>query len=143
MREIYGRKTLSIQPFCKLAICTNKIPKWDVDDKAMKDRISLVPFYARFLTKEEEKIEKKQDMYDPEKYTYYPADKDFIEKYKTPGRNIDIFMSWLVDGCSKCYQLGKDGIEKPKVVQDYINKKYEENDILQQWIQERCEVKTF
>lgn len=142
VRECYGKKTLTLQPFCKTVIASNKIPKYDIKDKAVIDRLVFNPFKARFLNPEKMKDEKDQDMYDETKYKYYPADDVLIRKYQEPGRTLDILFSWLVQGCMKYYQVKDEGLQRPAIVKGYIKDKIADNDLIQQWLLERCETKT-
>lgn len=140
VRECYGRKTTTIKPFCKAVGCTNKIPKFDVNETSLIDRTNICPFKARFLDKEGLKSEKEKGKYDETKHKYYEADQDLVEGYSKPGRDIDILFSWLVQGCVEFYTVIKTGIPKPKIVKQYIAEKIGENDVISQWVEERCMV---
>lgn len=142
VRECYGRRTLTLEPFCKAVVCSNKIAKYDVNDKAMADRLVFFPFKARFLNPERMKNEKDQDLYNEDKYKYYIADDELIRKFQQPGRSLDILFSWLVQGSIKFYQVKDGGIQKPPIVKGYIKDKINDFDIIQQWISDRCETKT-
>jgi len=140
VREAYGKKTYTMYPFCKLVICSNHIPNFDVSDTAMTDRLNFHPFNARFLDKEGLKKEKDEGKYNPIKYSYYKADKKMEGIFKTDGRHVDIFFSWLAEGCKDFYRLYDDGIPKPDLVKEYINQKVNENDLVCQWIKISCQV---
>jgi len=60
--------------------------------------------------------------------------------FKTDGRHVDIFFSWLAEGCKDFYRLYDDGIPKPNLVKEYINQKVNENDLVCQWIKISCQV---
>ena len=140
VRECYGTKTRTIYPFCKLLVQTNKIPKFDTQDTAIIDRLCFNPYNSRFLNKVDLELEKTRGKYDPSKYKYYNADNEVVEQYTHSGRAINIFFSWLVGGCMEFYKLRHCGIQKPKIVLDYIENKIGENDIIGQWINENCDV---
>ena len=140
VREAYGKKTYTMYPFCKLVICSNHIPNFDVSDTAMTDRLNFHPFNARFLDKEGLEREKEEGKYNPLKYSYYKADKKMEGIFKTDGRHVDIFFSWLAEGCKDFYRLYDDGIPKPDLVKQYINQKVNENDFVSQWITANCDV---
>lgn len=133
VREFYGRKTTQIFPFCKLVVCSNKIPKYDMTDKTMNERIVLNPFMARFLNEDGIKLEKLRGTYDETKFKYYPSDNVLAKKYAVDGRNIDILFSWLVYGCMEFYAKYNEGcgVPKPKIVREYI---------VTTWITENCDV---
>ena len=142
VRECFGKKTWTMLPFCKLAICSNKIPKFDTNDVAITDRLVFNPYKARFLNKISMEIEKEKGNYDETKYKYYETNNSLIEKYSFHNRTIDIYFSWLVAGCMEFYRTKDEGIKKPKIVRDYINEKTSENDIVGLWLEECCNVKT-
>ena len=142
VRECYGRKTWTMIPFCKLAICSNHMPKFDINDIAITDRLTFNPYKARFLNKISMENEKANGNYDTTKYNYYETDEELINKYKTHGRTIDVYFSWLIAGCIEFYKTKNNGIYKPKIVLDYINEKTSENDVVGLWIDERCNIKT-
>jgi len=142
VRECFGKKTYTVYPFCKLIVSSNKIPKFDVNDMAITDRLVFNPYKSRFLNKEAMIIEKENNNYDPSKYKYYDADDILIEKFNRLGREINVLFSWLVKGCIKFYEVKNDGIKKPSIVKEYINEKTNENDVIGLWISECCDVKT-
>jgi len=142
VRECYGRKTWTMIPFCKLAICSNHMPKFDINDIAITDRLTFNPYKARFLNKISMENEKANGNYDITKYNYYETDEELINKYKIHGRTIDIYFSWLIAGCMEFYKTKNNGIYKPKIVLDYINEKTTENDIAGLWMDERCNIKS-
>lgn len=141
VREAYGKKTVEIYPFCKLVVPTNVIPRFD-NERSVTDRIVFCPFFSRFLTKEALKKEIEDGLYDESTYKYFPSDEQFVEKYKSPGRNINILFSWLVQGCVSFYKLRNDGMVLPNIVKKYIDEKVGENDVISQWIDEKCNVTT-
>ena len=140
VRECYGRKTRTIKPFCKLIVSTNVIPKFDVQDRAIIDRLCFNPHTSRFLNKEGLKLEKSTGIYDESKISYYEADDSLIEKYAQVGHEIDIFFSWLVVGCIEFYKVRQDGIKKPKIVTAYIQSKIDDNDVVGSFISECCNI---
>lgn len=140
VRECYGKKTTTIKPFCKAVGCTNKIPKFDVNETSLIDRTNICPFKSRFLDKEGLKAEKEKGKYDDTKHKYYEANQKLVEGFSRAGRDINILFSWLVQGCIEFYTVLKDGIQKPKIVKQYIAEKIGENDVISQWVEERCKV---
>ena len=139
VRECFGRKTRIIIPCCSLLIGTNYVMKWNCRDTAVTDRLVIYPYNARFLDKESMKSEKESGNYNPNKYKYFIADKPLLDSFCVKGRNLDILFSWMVIGCMKFYKVMNDGIKKPKIVLDYTNTKFDDNDVVGQWIAECCE----
>ena len=142
VRECFGKKTYTMFPFCKLVIPTNKIPKFDVNDVAIIDRLVFNPYKSRFLNKEDMEKEKATGKYDESVYKYYIADGDLITEYSKEGRPIDILFSWLIEGCIEFYRVKNDGIKKPNIVKEYIENKVGENDVIKIWMDEKCNIKT-
>ena len=140
VREVYGRKTRIIYPFCKLMIQTNNIPTFDVQDKAIVDRLRFNPFKARFLSKIHMDEEKRLGRYNTKKYKYYDADEDIKQKYESIGRPINMLFSWLVDGCIKFYKHMGQGIEAPKIVSQYAKDTIESQDHASMFIDEFYEI---
>ena len=142
VRECYGKKTTHIVPFCKLVVCSNKIPKFEATDKAIIERLVFNPFKARFLNEEGIQLEKSRGLYDETKFVYYPSNNELVKKYARIGRNIDILFSWLVHGCVEFYTKHNDGcgIPKPEIVKEYIENKLSENDFISMWVTEKCNV---
>jgi phage/plasmid-associated DNA primase/predicted transcriptional regulator len=143
VRECYGRKTGEISPFCKLIVNSNIIPKFEVTDPAMVERLNFNPFKARFLNEEGIKTEKLNGTYNDIKYKYYPCDNELVKKYTNAGRNIDILFSWMVHGCLEFYAKYNDGcgIPKPQIVTDYSQNKIAENNVVLVWLNSQCEIK--
>lgn len=142
IREVYGRKTGIIKPFCKLLICTNHIPKVQAMDGAVIDRTNMIPFKARFLDKERMKLEKLSGRFNEKENKYYAADKSLAKKYKDEGREIDILFSWMVEGCVKFYALDGESIPQPDIVKYYKQDKMDEADMIKQFLDGMCEIMT-
>lgn len=128
VRSHYGKKTITIEPFCKLSISANKIPKFDVDD-AMIDRANFYPFKTTFLHKGGLKTEKKSD-----------HELEFAELFLKEKRAINVLFSWLVQGCIEYYRVMDDGIPKPKILKQYTQEKIDEDNIVFKWVEEKCNV---
>lgn len=137
VRECYGRKTVYIDPFCKLVIATNFIPRFNANDIAIVDRMLFSPFNARFSYDEDD-----NDLYDKTKFKYYLPDEEFVKKYNVVGRNIDILFSWMVGGCMDFYAKYNNGkgIPKPDIVRNYIKEKTNDNDFIASWLKDNCEI---
>jgi hypothetical protein len=121
VRECYGRKTITIQPFCKFSICTNHIFSFDITDIAITDRLIIHPHNSRYLTEEGLIEEKSNGNYKPDLYDYRTADKLFVNSFFTPGHNLDVLFSWLVIGTVKYYDLGSNNVVLPPCVKKYIS----------------------
>jgi phage/plasmid-associated DNA primase len=140
-REVYGRKTAAIHPFCKLVIATNYIPEFDVNDTALLDRFNLQPFQARFLKLEEKKEEKAKGNYNPNKFRYYDVDAALVQCYTTSGPSMEILFSWLAQGCRMFYTNNylETGIPKPDIVRSYLLDTLSERDKIGQWLNTQTE----
>lgn len=140
VRGCYEKKTRTINLFCHLLISTNFLAKHNPNDQAMLDRLNLLPFNARFLTKTEMEIEKTKPSYDEKKHHYCVGDVNIKEQHSKMGRPLDIFFSWLVEGAIKFYMNRNDGIQKPSIVSNYCDSKFEESDVVGIFLKEECVV---
>ena len=103
-------------PTHTLAIASNWRPRLDTIDDAIKRRILLVPFDLKL-----EDHEKDSNL----------KDKLLME---LPG-----ILAWLIKGAMKWYQ---SGLTTSKRIESGTAKYFEESDVIQQFIDERCEVDT-
>jgi putative DNA primase/helicase len=106
-RQLYGVQ-FSFKPFAKYIMLTNHKPVFDINDKAMIDRIKYIPFKARF-TVEPKGEEIKRDT-------------EFIDSLMT--ENLNEVFNWLCIGANKYYK-SKGVIPLPakllKATNEYIN----------------------
>jgi phage/plasmid-associated DNA primase len=138
VREIYGKKTGIIRPFCKLGVSTNFIAGFDADDAAIVDRFNANPHTARFLKASELAKEKQQGKYDPSKFTYIVSNDALVKMFGETGRPINLLFSWMITGCMDFYKCLETGIPKPKLVQDFVADQIMENDPVGLWADEMC-----
>ena len=109
------KNEITFRPKTKLLLITNKKPIFDVCDKAMTDRIKLLPFLASF-----------QNTID---------NRNYIEDIKT--KFIDDFFSLLIDGCVSWWE--DKNLILPPIASLATKEYFEENDTVSQWIKECCE----
>ncbi len=114
-------------PTCKLVILCNTAPIFDSSDKAMLDRLAFYPFQANFVNKHE--VDKLGD-------NEFFSDPDFIDEFQK--NHINEFFSWLVEG-SYLYFNDKKGNIKPKCVNDALSNILDEVDIIQEFIEMKCD----
>jgi putative DNA primase/helicase len=102
----------TFKPQFKLFIIGNHKPALRNVDEAAKRRFNIVLF------------------------TYQPPERDLDleEKLKAEWPMI---LRWMIDGC---LEWQSKGLVRPKVVVDATNEYFEEQDLIRQWIKERCEV---
>lgn len=98
-------------PIFKLLIVGNHMPALGSVDDAARRRFRLVPFENKPAVVDKE-LEKKL-------------------RAEMPG-----IFRWMINGCIK-WQM--DGLNAPMNVRDATDKYFSDQDILQQWIDERCE----
>ncbi len=127
-RELYGKQT-EIQPVCKLWLLTNNPPIFDCADTAVLDRLSCIPFNARFLPQDD-----KDDVDNKKRFL---ADPDWIDEFKE--NHLNEFFTWVVDGCF-LYFNHKDGNLKPECCKTALQTIINDIDSLQQFIDEQCEI---
>lgn len=99
------------KPIFKLLIVGNHMPALGTVDDAAKRRFRLVPFENKPAT----------------------ADKELETKLRAEWPAI---LRWMVDGCLLWL---KEGLNPPASVQAATNTYFSDQDIMQQWLDERCE----
>lgn len=102
----------TFKPKFKLLIVGNHKPSLNSVDDAARRRFRLVPFVHK------------------------PKIADKLLEHKLAAELPQIFR-WAIEGCL-LWQL--EGLEPPKSVSDSTEKYFADQDILQQWIDERCEI---
>ena len=106
----------TFEPTFKLAIAGNHRPRLSTVDPAMRARLCLVPFDVCFP----------KDKRDPE----------LGEKLQAEWPGI---LAWLIEGC---LEWQKDGLNPPAKVTSATDDYFDEEDNLQNWIRECCELGT-
>lgn len=109
MRKDY----FEFEPTFKIWLATNHKPTIADTTHAMWRRIVLIPFNAVFIG----------DKCDPKMPEKLWAERDGI-------------LAWLVQGCLKWQ---REGLKLPKAVQEATEEYKTQMDVLQEWIEERCE----
>lgn len=120
-RQLYGTE-FTFKSVCKFLLLTNNRPEFDATDQAMIDRLRYIPFDARFTV-------------NPKK-NEYKKDDDFIEKLMT--EYLDEVFTWLCLGAMSWYNNKQ--LIVPAKIQKETNKYVYELNILQQFIDEACEI---
>jgi len=120
-RAPYGRREVTFEPSHSLILITNAKPRIPPDDYALWKRLHLVPFTMSFVDEPKLANEKK-------------ADKFLLKRLKkeTPG-----ILNWLIRGCLE-WQL--QGLDPPQIVKAATEEYRTEEDILYQFITDRCVV---
>lgn len=119
-RELYGTQ-ISFKPYAKYIMLTNYKPIFDVNSKAMTDRICYIPFKASFS-------------YNP-KNGEFLRDDIFVEKLKTEYLN-EVFI-WLCIGANNNYKANGN-IKIPKLLMDAKNDYINEIDNVAKFIEDKC-----
>ena len=107
-------------------ICTNHLPKINVDDEAIERRLVLVPFANNY---------RPADKYDPNDPTHRPIDMQLGEKLNTP-EVLEQFLAWMVKGAVAWYEHGL-GV-KPALLSSAQSEYYEEHDLVGRYIRDYC-----
>ena len=109
-------------------ICTNHLPKINVDDEAIERRLVLTPFANNY---------RPPDKFDPENPTHRPIDMTLGERLATP-EVLEQFMAWMVRGAVTWYKEGLGA--KPAALSAAQDEYYQENDDIARFVKERCEL---
>jgi len=113
-RELF-KKQIEFNVFCKPFILCNPLPKCNMD-KAMKDRIRLLPFKANFDLEDEQL-------------------RLFVAEMKT--KYLDEAFSWFLDGAVKWYETKR--FDVPQVCIDDMGLYIKNNDTIESFINDECE----
>ena len=108
-------------------VCTNHLPKINVDDEAIERRLVLTPFANNYRA---------PDTFDPENPTHRPIDMTLGERLASP-EVLEQFLSWIVRGAVAWYKEGLGA--KPAALSAAQEEYYQENDIIGQFIRDHCE----
>ena len=101
----------TFRPRFKLIIIGNHMPALGSVDDAMRRRFRLIPFNNK-----------------PAKVDYQLEEK---LKAEWPG-----ILRWMIDGC---IQWQMDGLAAPEAIKTATDRYFEDQDVLKQWLEERCE----
>ncbi len=109
-------------PTHTLFLLTNNKPHAPADDFAFWERLYLIPFELSFVNREpEEKHERRQD-------------RTLKSKFHEEASGI---LAWIVRGC---LQYQQQGLAPPSKVKAAVEEYRQEEDIVGDWIEERCVV---
>ena len=110
-----GTEPISFAPTFKLILQTNYLPSIsDAMDKGIRRRLVVVPFNAN-IENRDKKLKQK-----------------LLRK-----ENLEACLAWCVEGAKLWQQEGLD--DTPGVLAEAANRFYQENDLLQEWLDERTE----
>lgn len=112
VRFLY-REFFEVDPAFKILVAGNSRPRLNGVGEAMRRRLHLIPFYTTIP---------------PEK-----RDKDLITKLKAEADGI---FQWMIDGCRRWQEIG---LAPPRCVLDAADAYFQEEDLVSQWIEERCD----
>jgi len=118
-RAPYGRRPIEFEPTHLLILMTNSKPQAPASDYALWHRIHLIPFKLSFIDKPKKKNERQADKRLPDKL-----------KEEAPG-----ILAWLVRGC---LAWQNEGLNPPDTVTKATNEYQKEQDLIGQFIDERC-----
>jgi phage/plasmid-associated DNA primase len=101
---------------CKLVLMCNHIPDIPNVDKAVKNRFLIIPYLSTWV---EDAPESEEEQF---KQRLFPLDPDF--KHQIPSM-APAFL-WIMVQYFPYYK--HEGLKRPKIVQDYIRRHWEDND---------------
>ncbi|SHJ77843.1 DNA primase family protein [Halodesulfovibrio aestuarii] len=126
-RGLYESQVV-LQLFCKLFVHANSVPRIKNADRALFERMRLIPFNARF-TKNLKEVDEAKHIYHAK-----PSNtvNDRIEE-EAPG-----ILSWLVR-CARTFLSDLD-LTPPLIVRHEVESYTEDNDPIGAWVDDWCEV---
>ena len=118
-RAPFARRAVEFRPTHLLCLITNNLPSASSSDFALWERVALVPFHQTFVRNPTEDNEKL-------------VDRDLFQKLlkELPG-----VLNWMVHGCLRWQ---KHGLNPPAIVQGATSAYKKRNDLLGEYIAERC-----
>lgn len=129
--RIYARKLYtdggSFIPMFKMIIGCNDVPRFENADKAVQDRLKILPFPSKFCD------DAPDDVDEQFRLKRFPKDDQFEEKidgYREP-------MAWLMGHYFYKYRTEK--LKPPKAVIEYNRKYWERNDPYKRFVHENYE----
>jgi P4 family phage/plasmid primase-like protien len=117
VRGLFEKRYTNFKSKAKIIIPTNKLPKIDINDIAITDRLCLVPFNARFNDKNSSK--EQTDF----------LNSDFVNE----------FFTWAVEGSIRSYDELDRFIEKPIEINEGTKEYFDQFDKLGLFIEENYE----
>lgn len=109
-------------PTHKLILLTNELPHAPAGDFAFWERVHVVPFGLSFVNR------------DPAGDAERRADLGLRARLEGEASGI---LAWLVRGCLEWQRIG---LNPPEKVREAIQRYHQEEDILQDWIDDRCQL---
>ena len=107
-------------------VCTNHLPKINVDDEAIERRLVLTPFANNYRA---------PDKFDPENPSHRPIDMTLGERLAAP-EVLEQFLAWMARGAVSWYKEGLGA--KPVALSAAQDDYYQENDVLGKFITDFC-----
>lgn len=116
VRKLFGEQ-YSFKSLSKLMLPTNHLPKFNTEDKAVIDRLAMLPFTNKFS---------KDD----------PVAKKFVKDIRT--KHINECFSWMVDGAIEWYK-NQVFTSIPQVCSTHLVQYIKEFDYIGNWLESECE----
>jgi len=133
VREIREKQT-QMQSQAKLFLSTNELPKFDIYDRALLDRLVIIPLNARFVLHPKE-------YKDGDTIHEYPEKRLFSEtQFYKDEKQMKQFLLWLVHGARKFYAFEERHIPTPQILDNYMSELVNDLDCIKLFIDERLEV---
>jgi len=116
-RPPYGKKDITFSPTHKIVLITNHRPQLSSMDRALWERLHLIPFDLSFVDNPQEEFQRKRDP-------------DLPEKLKGEASGI---LAWLVRGC---LQWQKGGLQPPAIVLETTAQYQADEDLIGQFLKD-------
>jgi putative DNA primase/helicase len=118
-RAPFGKRPVEFKPSYLLFVSTNDKPSAPASDYAFWERLTLIPFMVSFVT-------------DPKLPNERKADPHLLDTLKAEASGV---LAWLVRGC---LDFQKEGLNPPEAVRAATEQYRNEEDIVGQFIEEKC-----
>lgn len=111
----------------KMILFCNAVPPIEGADEAVMNRLTILPFLSKYTNDCPDNVD---DQFKERKFPKDPFFEDKIEAYRRP-------MAWIMVQYFPIYK--KEGLERPKIVEEYTVKYWEENDPYKLFVTENME----
>lgn len=124
----------SIETTFKTIVVLNVVPGFRGLDEATKNRLFLIPFEGRWIGPNDKSFTIPETFDEQVKAKIYPMDSRFEDKLP----RLATALNWYCINNYKKYL--KEGLQRPKYIEEYMEKFWEQNDPYSAFIQENLEI---
>jgi P4 family phage/plasmid primase-like protien len=133
LRPLYGKQQ-ECRPVAKMVVQTNHLPGSNADDQAMRDRLKLVPFNARFEASAEGSTSSSSSSSSAQSRVRR-ADDEFIKQLVSP-EGLAQVLTWCALGAQKWY--ADPDLSLPPSAQQRTDAYFDDQNVALQFVNQCC-----